>query len=525
MHTLRSMAEFVVAHATATPDRTAATDERTSLSYAALLARVRSTAHFLLGQGVRPGDTVAALVGPGCDGLVLLLAVNAVRATWLGLNTKYKYREMQYVAQDSGAKFLFFVSSFRERSYGEETGRLLAECRSLTRAFCIDGDETIAPSIRHVLRDEGPVDSPALDELLFDAARGDDTAMLVYTSGSSGQPKGVIIPNKAMIRRTQTQISQLPMDDYPRVLNAYPMNHVGGVHWVTCYALVSGGTVNFRESFDAKTLPGLIEEARINVLQIFPAMYQMLLDEPSFRPEKLRGVQWHFFSGAAISETLLAHVRSWGGRIITSYGMSETCGSVTYGGPGMSDEMLSNTIGKATPPGEVRVVGKDGAPCREGEVGEMHVRRDFGMQAYFKRPEQTAQAFTEDGWFKTGDLALVMAEGNLRFVGRLSEMFKSGGYNVYPREIELVLEAHAAVSLAAVVVCPHQVFGEVGAAFVTPKPGMALNPADLKLWCKEHLADYKIPKFMEVRAELPLLPIGKVDKVLLRSSLAAAPAH
>jgi acyl-CoA synthetase (AMP-forming)/AMP-acid ligase II len=525
MHTFRSMAEFVAAHATTTPDRVAAADERMSLSYGALLARVRWTAHFLLAQGVRPGDTVAALVGPGCDGLVLLLAVNAVRATWLGLNTKYKYREMQYIVEDSGAKFLFFMSSFRDRSYHQEAGRLLAECRGLARAFCIDGDTTVAPSIRDVLRDETPVDSPALGELLHDPTRADDIAMLVYTSGSSGQPKGVLIPNKAMIRRTQTQISQLPMDDYPRVLNAYPMNHVGGVHWVTCYALVSGGTVNFRENFDAKTLPGLVEQARINVLQIFPAMYQMLLDEPSFDPGKLRGIRWHFFSGAAISETLLAHVRSWGGSIITSYGMSETCGSVTYGGPGLSDEMLANTIGKATPPGEVRVVDKDGVPCREGEVGEMHVRREFGMQAYFKRPEQTAQAFTEDGWLKTGDLALVMADGNLRFVGRLSEMFKSGGYNVYPREIELVLEAHSAVSLAAVVVCPHQVFGEVGAAFVTPKPGMAVNPADLKHWCKEHLADYKIPKFMEVRAELPLLPIGKVDKVSLRSSLAATPAH
>lgn len=525
MNTLQSMAEFAAAHAVTTPDRIAASDERMTLSYAALRARVRSAALFLLAQGVRPGDAVAALVGPSCDGLVLLLAVNSVRATWVGLNTRYKYREMQYVVEDSGAKFLFFVSAFRERSYAEETSRLVAECPSIARAFCIDGNETIAPSMQHVLQGEDEVDSPELEKLLHDPGRGDDITMLVYTSGSSGQPKGVLIPNKAMIHRTQNQISQLPLDDYPRVVNAYPMNHVGGVHWVTCYALVSGGTVNFRENFDAKTLPDLIEQARINVLQIFPAMYQMLLDEPSFRPEKLRGIRWHFFSGAAISETLLAHVRSWGGQVITSYGMSETCGSVTYGGPGLSDEMLSNTIGRSTPPGEVRVVGKDGALCREGQTGEVQVRREFGMVGYFKRPDQTAQAFADDGWFKTGDLALVMAGDNLRFVGRMSEMFKSGGYNVYPREVEIVLEAHEAVSLAAVVVCPHKVFGEVGAAFVIPKPGMTVNPADLKHWCKEHLADYKIPKVMEVRAELPLLPIGKVDKVLLRSTLATTPAH
>jgi acyl-CoA synthetase (AMP-forming)/AMP-acid ligase II len=520
----QSPVEFVYAHANTHAHRLAIASERRRLTYSELAGRINTAAQFLLDEGVRPGDCVAALVGPGCDGFTLFLAVNAVGAVWLGLNPRYKYREMEYVIKDSGARFLFFAPEFRGRRYDGEVAQLLGECASIEKAYSMGEARRLGHSVATIVSTATSLQSDALRSVLACGDRGSLTAMLVYTSGSSGAPKGVLIPNRSMVRRTLNQISQLPMDDYPRVYNAYPMNHVGGVHWVACYAMLAGGTVHFRENFDPGEVPDLIVAEDINVLQFFPAMYQLLIDAPAYAPAKFRRVKWHFFSGAAISENLLSHVRSWGGQIITSYGMSETCGSVTYGGPGLSDKILADTIGKPVPPGEVRVVSNAGHECGEGETGEMQVRAEFGMSAYLNRPEQTRDAFTADGWLKTGDLALVMAGGNLKFVGRLSEMLKSGGFNVYPREIELVLEAHDFVSLAAVVAQPHRVFGEVGAAFVVPKPGASLTGEALRAWCLEQLADYKVPKTFVVRSQLPMLPIGKVDKVALKSELAAAVA-
>jgi len=518
----QSISEYVHAHALRHPDRLAIASKETRIAYAGLARRVNAIAGFLLAQGMRRGDCVAALVGPGCDGFALFLAVNAVGAVWLGLNPRYKYREMEYVIRDSGARFLFYVPRFRDRDYTGEISRLRRECGSIERMYCLDADASLAPSMACVLADESGRARDMLAHVADDEDRGSLTAMLVYTSGSSGAPKGVLIPNRSMVQRSRNQITQLPMDDFPRVYNSYPMNHVGGVHWVSCYAMVAGGTVHFREYFDPAELPDLVASEGINVLQFFPAMYQLIVDSPACAPEKFRSVQWHFFSGAPISESLLAHLRSWGGRIITSYGMSETCGSVTYGGPGLSDDMLANTIGRPVPPGEVRVVKPDGTACVEGETGEMQVRPEFGMSAYFKRPEQTRSAITEDGWFRTGDLAQVLGHGYLKFVGRLSDMFKSGGFNVYPREVELVLEAHPCISLAAVVARPHRVFGEVGAAFVVPRPGLSISDAEMKAWCMEHLADYKVPKTFTVRRGLPMLPIGKIDKVTLKDELARA---
>ena len=517
----QGLADYVYVHAERFPDRLAMASEQSHVTYGQLRGRVNLVAHFLIDQGVQPGDRVGALVGPSCEGFILFLAVNAVGAIWLGLNPRYKYREMEYVLNDARARYFFFIPAFRDRRYDVEVVKLLKNCTSLEKSFCVGDENELAPSICSAFAESLDGRRSELDAISVSARRAEATAMLVYTSGSSGAPKGVLIPNRSMVRRTLNQISQLPMHDYPRVYNAYPMNHVGGVHWVSSYALISGGTIYFRENFEPNEVPNLVERERINVLQFFPAMYQLLIDAPGYSPTKFRSVKWHFFSGAAISETMLSHVRSWGGQIITSYGMSETCGSVTYGGPGLPDSILANTIGKPVPNDEVRVVAKSGDICKEGETGEMQVRCEFGMTAYWNRPEQTTNAFTEGGWFKTGDLALVLPDGYLRFVGRLSEMFKSGGFNVYPREVEVVLESHPDVSLAAVVAQPHKVFGEVGAAFVVPKSAASVSHSSLKEWCDQHLADYKVPKLFCVRHQLPMLPIGKVDKVTLAAMLAS----
>lgn len=213
---------------------------------------------------------------------------------------------------------------------------------------------------------------------------------------------------------------------------------------------------------------------------------------------------------------LLQLIKASGCRMGLTYGMTETCGSVTYSDPDADLETLANTIGRPVPEGEVRVATQDGMLCPADVVGELQVRAQFCMCGYLNRPQATADAYTQDGWLHTGDTAILRPDGNIRFVGRRSEMYKSGGYNVYPREVELALESHEAVLLSAVVAVPDPLFDEVGWAYLILAPDKQMTQAQAQDWCKSHLANYKIPKRFIFCHELPLLPIGKVDKVRLK---------
>jgi len=196
--------------------------------------------------------------------------------------------------------------------------------------------------------------------------------------------------------------------------------------------------------------------------------------------------------------------------------MTETVGSLTYTDDEASLEVLSSTIGKLSPEYEGRVVCDDGHEAGRGETGELHVRGRHIVQSYWNMPEVTRKAFTEEGWFKTGDLVTVWDDGNLELVGRRSEMYKSGGENIYPAEVEAALEAHPAVSAAVVVSVSDELWGEVGYAFLIPHkevPG-----EELREHLRKHLARFKVPKVIEFIPEFPLMPNGKVDRRALKSA-------
>ena len=183
-------------------------------------------------------------------------------------------------------------------------------------------------------------------------------------------------------------------------------------------------------------------------------------------------------------------------------------------------DVLSRTIGRPHDGFDIRVADSAGKVAAAGEQGEIQARGDWLLAGYFRDPEATAEVYTPDGWFRTGDVVKVWEDGNLEIVGRTKEMFISGGFNIYPREIEIAIEEHPDTGMVAVMGVPDEAFGEVGLAFVEPKPGRTLDGAMLKTWCSERLANYKIPKTFEIRNELPRLPIGKIDKQTLKHELA-----
>jgi len=203
------------------------------------------------------------------------------------------------------------------------------------------------------------------------------------------------------------------------------------------------------------------------------------------------------------------------GDVRTCFGSTETCIGVIFSEAGLDPDTLAISVGRPIAD-DVRIMGKDGQVCDIGEVGEFQVIRDYCMTGYFNRPEATAEAFTDDGYVKTGDLVEELPDGNFRFVARISDMFKSGGYNVYPREVEIAIEEHPDVVGAAVVGVPHPLYSEVGYAFVLREPDSELVENQLRDLCKVNLANYKVPKTIELVDAFPLLPNGKMERTRLR---------
>jgi len=246
-------------------------------------------------------------------------------------------------------------------------------------------------------------------------------------------------------------------------------------------------------------------------------MLMMLLDHPDFASTDFSSLELIIWGGAAMPIPLIERLQTLAPRLMNVYGMTETAANTTYTAIDADIVELSETIGRPSPHMPCRIMNTEGQPCAVGEEGELQFKGEYLLLEYLNRPDATRDVYTEDGWLHTGDLGYWRDNGSITLVGRMSEMFKSGGYNVYPREIEDVLENHPAVEMAAVVGVPDDKYQEVGAAFVVLKTlGSAVTEEELTTHCRDNLANYKVPKTLTLLPSLPTLPVGKVDKVALK---------
>ncbi|HXV93342.1 MAG TPA: AMP-binding protein, partial [Pseudonocardia sp.] len=350
-----------------------------------------------------------------------------------------------------------------------------------------------------------------------------DPAALVHTSGSSGRPKGALLPHRALVRCALVQGTHvLDPGIPPVVVNNLPVNHVACLGDVTAAVLVAGGTVVLQDRFDPPRVLAALGRERVTVWGGVPAMFALCVADPAFATADLSSVRRIVTGGGPMPLPLARALTERGPRLVNLYGLTETVGNVTFTGPDDDLATITGTIGRPDPRYRVDVVRPDGSLCADGEVGEIRVGGDARMTGYLGRPEATAAAFDSRGRLRSGDLAHRRTDGALVLAGRLSERFKSGGYNVDPREVEEVLERHPGVRLAAVVGVPDPLYGEVGHAFVAADPaarGTRVTAESLRTHARAHLANYKVPKRIEVRPELPLLAVGKVDKIRLRQEV------
>jgi acyl-CoA synthetase (AMP-forming)/AMP-acid ligase II len=277
----------------------------------------------------------------------------------------------------------------------------------------------------------------------------------------------------------------------------------------------------FHPRVDLNALAQLNKSERPTYLVSSPTAFAMMLARPGADLARRNNYKLIVFGGAATPAATLREVQKPGARMSSVYGQTETCGMITYTEDGASLEVMAETIGRPIEGVAIRIADDRAQAVATGVTGEIQVKGVCVMSGYWGRPDATREAFTADGWLRTGDLGFLRDDGNIVFAGRLKEMFKSGGYNVYPVEVELAICEHPGVAQAAVVAVPHATFQEVGHGFLQPKPGAVLEPLLVKAFLRERIADYKIPKTWSVLDAFPTLPSGKIDKRALRASLEA----
>ena len=508
--TVYDVLKFRLQHA---PQEKAAREAGLTLSNVQLADRVDAVARFLLAQGVKRGDRVATLAPPSLDFWITFLATTSIGAIWQGLNPAYKRNEYAYLLEDARPALVFAHSDFDGRDYFEE----LQALAPTDIAFVALDHTSMAPGDPR-LAEGGNVSDSALDEAR-EAVNAEDIAVIVYTSGTTGQPKGAMLSHRAIVQTAFGNLAWMPREGLDATVCAAPINHVGGLNNVCFTVFAAGGRIIFFPRVDIAKLGEVNFTERPTYLVGSPTAWAMMIaagaDFSAADFYKLI-----VFGGAASSVAQLTEVRKTGARMSSVYGQTETTGMITYNEADASLDIMSETIGKPIPGNEIRIASPEGTSVPTGETGEIQVRGVSAMSGYWNKPEATKDAFTSDGWLKTGDLGFEREDGNIVFAGRLKEMFKSGGYNVYPVEVELAICEHPDVAEAAIVEVPHETFQEVGHAFLVLGPGASLRGDELKAFLKDRIAGYKIPKSWQILEAFPRLPNGKTDKRSLRDQIA-----
>lgn len=509
--------DYIAWYAAHTPSADAAWFDGELLSYARLEQRVDELARALCALGLQRGERVAVLSTPRTDFLVAWLAVMRAGCVYLGLNPRYTYRELAYVMGDAKPAAILALASFEQTDFAPVVSRLRDELACVRHVFRLDAGDAagVLESRDALLAKARQLDDASFQQRIAGTGRR-DPAVIVYTSGSTGAPKGAVIPHESLVYGPRTTSVAIGLAE-PRTVCALPTNHIGCLADLCTGIIVAGGLIVFMDRFDAGGLLALVERFKLKSVQHTPTVLQLLVQHPDWHARDLSSLRLAGWGGAVLPIDALRAFRQRGLKLMLSYGQTESISNICWADETFSDEDLTTTIGRPDPEQTVKIVDENLNEVPDGQPGEILARHHAQMLGYFNRPEATAAAFTPDGFLRTGDVAIRRPDGVLKIVGRRSDMYKSGGYNVYPREIELCLEDHPGIAIAAVIGVPDPVYSEIGVAYLVAKPGVPRpQEDDLRAWCRERLANYKIPKRFQVRDELPLLPIGKVDKQALK---------
>ncbi|MBS8225850.1 malonate--CoA ligase [Vannielia litorea] len=465
------------------------------LGYGEFVEQVGRYANALVGLGLEPGDRVAMQLEKSPEMLALVGGCIAAGLIFLPLNTGYPVAELDYFVENSGARLFLCDPGKRDA---------LAALERFARV------ESLGP--------QGTGSFAALaaacDTAFAPVARGeDDLAAFLYTSGTTGRSKGAMISHRNLLSNARVLVEFWRFTGADVLLHALPIFHTHGLFVATNVALLAGAPMIWLEKFEVEAVLDALPRA--TTMMGVPTFYTRLLEDARFGRD-VAGHMRLFISGSApmLEETHRQFEARTGERILERYGMTETnmlCSNPYEG------ERVAGTVGPPLPGVELKVCDAEGVALPDGEVGVIEVRGENVFHGYWQMPEKTAAELRSDGWFITGDLGVIDAQGYVSIVGRGKDLIISGGYNIYPKEVEAVLDAQAGVLESAVVGAPHPDFGESPVAVIVAAPGAEVEIAAVRAALGEALARFKHPRHFDVVEALPRNTMGKVQKAALRA--------
>ena len=486
---MANLAQHLLDTAAGHGDRPALRMDDAVLTYDGFREAAAGVAAGLRARGVQPGDRVGMVLPNVLSFPVVFYGALIAGAAVVPMNPLLKAREVEYYLRDSGARLVVALDAVADAA---------------TEAAAAVGVDAVTV---------GPVDPGAT---LDGSGSGDlepredqDAAVILYTSGTTGPPKGAELTHanlRGNARTTQETLLEGTPEDV--VMGCLPLFHVFGLTCALNAGVLAGSCLTLLPRFDGAKALEIIERDRVTVFEGVPTMFTAMLHSPDRDRHDVSSLRLCVSGGSAMPvEVMRGFEEAFGCIVLEGYGLSETSPVASFNHP--HAERKPGTIGTPIRGVEMRLVDDEGRDIATGDVGEIAIRGENVMKGYWNRPEETAKAIP-DGWFRTGDLARQDGDGYFAIVDRKKEMIIRGGYNVYPREIEEALYEHPAVAEAACVGTPHPDLGEEVVAAVALKPGTQADPAELQAWVKERVAAYKYPRHVWLVEALPKGPTGKI---------------
>jgi len=488
----------------------------------------------LMAAGVAAGDHVAVWLNNSDEWIFIFHGIAKIGAVLVPINTRFRTDDLAYVLGQSKSAFLITHVRSGPIEYLDMTRRVVA--------LPSDGDDISDanfPKLRKVIvlgEDEGPgvlswraakATGAGIDDDALAARAGAvdpaTTALIFYTSGTTGFPKGAMHRHN-LIHNVEDRIRRMAITEDDVILNYLPLFHAFGFSEGALLSILSGARHIVTETFDPNASVDLIEAERVSVIHGFEAHIKTVSEAQEARPRDVSSLRTGIFAAGPLSAVPIlrrAAVTLAPIKPLTGFGMTEI-----WIGAGLSaldddDERRYESSGAPGQDYEVRIVDPEtGAPCGVGVEGELQVRGRYLMQGYFEKPAETAAAFAEDGWFRTGDAGYWRPDGYFRFVGRYKDMLKVGGENVDPMEVEGFLLEHAAVHQCAVIGAPDARLAEIPVAYVQRAPGGDIDEAAVIAYCRDRVASFKIPRHVVFVDDFPMTASGKIRKVELRADAA-----